>query len=701
LGKNREKNDGGLRKNLNHKIWRATEFGVMLSCIVLAILLRLPYMYGPADLDEGNYATIGMIISKGAVLYRDIGDSKPPLIYYVNALVSLIFGSNLQVLRLLFAMVSGVTGVFVFLTAKKVYGAKVGIISAYLFILFSSSSLWGYHSPTNIYSSLMESIAVYFLITAFLLREREATHAIIAGVFIALSVLMRQTSILLFVTSVMWYLIRFSWHEPFHISETVKQTLRKVSLIVLGGAVAFLPVILYFVGASGLDDMTYWVLMEPIPGMTEHTPWSLWSKVEWFTAVVLTIFPLLFLAVIVVKNEIKHKAEETLLMFLWMILPILFFLLSPVPGYVHYYYQILPSLCIMAGKGITSLHSNLRQTSAIIERKGFRRLVPTRKQLISALLIISVILSLVSNIVAGQAYVCRYDSQVAMKVADFIKNHTSSNEKIFVLEFWVKIGPLIYYLSERCPPVPRPFFFTYMQNGITISDVESVEKALLEEDVKYVVFIGPPPPPEWPASKLLLTILSQYYPFYVVTDKYVQFPASPAPPWVSELEVVVYKRLDSWSQQIKSVDVEGNVTIKYDFPSQGRWVTEVRSIEEYREWLTMPSAALSFEILANEDNNTLYIDLFDAKGNFREFGLFLDFKGWKKIVIPISNTFFPKRHAGSPNFEQIKNLHFLLEHTVREQPYPEQPVSGSLSGLVLIKNLQILYIERTNVGIVR
>ena len=682
---------------MNYKIWRVIEFWIIVSCIVLAILLRLPYMYGPADLDEGNYATIGMIISRGGVLYRDIGDSKPPLIYYINALISLVFGSNLPVLRVIFAVASGVTGVFVFLIAKKVYGAKAGIISAYLFVLFSSSTLWGYHSPTNIYSSLMESIATYALIVAFFGKEREATYTIVAGVFVALSALIRQTSILLFVAIVVWWLIRFFRYESSSVSETLKKTLRRVSLVVLGGSLVFLPIIFYFIEVSGFDDMIYWVLMEPLPGMVEHTPWTIWAKVQWYIVMVLTTQPLLLLVLTVAEDEIRHRVEGTL-MFLWMVLPGVFFFLLPIPGYVHYYYQILPPLCIVAGKALMSLNRDWKQMFVIAPRKGFRKIMPNRKQLITTLLVISVISSLVFNIVAGQGYVCRYDSQVAMKTADFIKNQTASNESIFVFEFWVKIGPLIYYLSERCPPVPRPFFFTYTANGITSLDVENVEKALLDKDVKYVVFIGPSPPPEWNASKLLLSILSQYYPFYTVYDKYVQFPASPAPPWVSELEVVVYKRLDLWSQEIKSVDVESNLTINYDFPSQGRWVTEVISINEYQEWLTMPNAALSFEISANGDNNTLYIDLFDAEGNFREFGFFLDSKGWKKIVIPISDTFFPKRHVGSPDFDEIVNLHFLLEHTTREQPYPQEPIQGALSGLVSIRNLQILYVETTNVG---
>ena len=66
----------------------------LLSIIILAILLGLPYILGPADLDEGNYAVIGMMVERGHRLYADIGDNKTPLIYFVNALITLIFGSN-------------------------------------------------------------------------------------------------------------------------------------------------------------------------------------------------------------------------------------------------------------------------------------------------------------------------------------------------------------------------------------------------------------------------------------------------------------------------------------------------------------------------------------------------------------------------------------------------------------------------------
>lgn len=638
-------------------------------------------MYGPADLDEGNYATIGMMILRGSVLYKEIPASKPPLIYYINTLISWIFGSNLLVLRLIFNAVIGMTSVFVFFTARKVYGNKTAVISAYLFAIFSASAVWGFHSPTNVYSSLAESVAAYFLIKALFAEKRgegELRHVVVAGVFIGLSTLIRQTGFLFFVAVLLWYLMRFSRIKPFSLSAMLKQTSRRVMWIALGIIMAVLPMIVYFALMSALDDLFYWILLEPIPGMAKHSPWTLNLKAQWLVVVALAMALLLYFTITTVKNDLLHKFEEMLLLVLWLMIPFSFIVLGPVPSYPHYYYQILPPLCMMAGKGLTYFHQNWRQRNAVTKRKSLKEYMPTLNELITVTLII---LSLTVNLLSAQVYVSRRDSRVAMEVADFMKSHTAPNEKIFVFEtLWAKIGPLIYYLSERSPPLPRPFFFTYTPLGVTNLDVENVEKALSEQDVKYVVVIGSPRPPDWNSTKILLTILSNYYPFYVVWRNYVPYP------WLPPCDVVVYKRVDLWSEDIKSVDVETRLIIDYDFASQGRWITAVRPVNP--EWMNLTNAALSFWVFANEDNNTLYIDLFDAQGDFREFGLFLNFKGWKHVIVPISDTFFPKRHRDSPDFDEIEKLHFVLEQTV----------SGSSSGLVLINIIQILYVEGNSDG---
>ncbi|MCL2110277.1 glycosyltransferase family 39 protein [Microgenomates group bacterium] len=58
--------------------------GSLLILLVLLILLRLPSLFEPYWYgDEGIYLSIGQALSRGWVLYRDIFDHKPPMIYWL------------------------------------------------------------------------------------------------------------------------------------------------------------------------------------------------------------------------------------------------------------------------------------------------------------------------------------------------------------------------------------------------------------------------------------------------------------------------------------------------------------------------------------------------------------------------------------------------------------------------------------------
>ena len=58
----------------------------------LVFLLRLPSLFEPYWYgDEGIYLTIGQGLRQGLVLYRDIYDNKPPLIYLLAALSGSLF----------------------------------------------------------------------------------------------------------------------------------------------------------------------------------------------------------------------------------------------------------------------------------------------------------------------------------------------------------------------------------------------------------------------------------------------------------------------------------------------------------------------------------------------------------------------------------------------------------------------------------
>ena len=101
------------------------------------VLLRLPSLFEPFTYgDEGIYLTLGLAIRKGLVLYRDIHDNKPPLLYLLAALS----GPNFANFRaILFVWSLTTIGVF-FLLAKKIFSQnqKSVIVSTSLFAILTS-----------------------------------------------------------------------------------------------------------------------------------------------------------------------------------------------------------------------------------------------------------------------------------------------------------------------------------------------------------------------------------------------------------------------------------------------------------------------------------------------------------------------------------------------------------------------------------
>jgi 4-amino-4-deoxy-L-arabinose transferase-like glycosyltransferase len=76
-----------------------------VSLAVFAVLLRLSTIGIPLERDEGAYAYIGSALTRGAVPYRDVFDHKPPLIYAVYAIISLIHDHDPIIVRLVSAVI--------------------------------------------------------------------------------------------------------------------------------------------------------------------------------------------------------------------------------------------------------------------------------------------------------------------------------------------------------------------------------------------------------------------------------------------------------------------------------------------------------------------------------------------------------------------------------------------------------------------
>ena len=104
-------------------IEKSKQFWFLLVVLFSFFLLRLPSLFEPYWYgDEGIYQVLGMGMNQGRILYRDIWDNKPPLLYMLYAL----FSSDQFTLRAV-SLVFGLLSIIVFFfLAKKLFYSQSG-----------------------------------------------------------------------------------------------------------------------------------------------------------------------------------------------------------------------------------------------------------------------------------------------------------------------------------------------------------------------------------------------------------------------------------------------------------------------------------------------------------------------------------------------------------------------------------------------
>ncbi len=160
-----------------------------ISAIGVFILLRIPsliepYWYG----DEGIYAVIGHSLRNGSLLYRDIWDNKPPLLYLIYAL-----GEGKLFWAKLLSLLAGIGSIWIFyLLAIKIIKKKIPVIVAiFVFaILFGLPLLEGNIANAENFMLLPIALGAYYLFF-----KSSPKHFFIAGLFLSFALMTKVVAV--------------------------------------------------------------------------------------------------------------------------------------------------------------------------------------------------------------------------------------------------------------------------------------------------------------------------------------------------------------------------------------------------------------------------------------------------------------------------------------------------------------------------
>ncbi|MGL4991984.1 MAG: ArnT family glycosyltransferase [Sarcina sp.] len=198
--------------------------------IAIAILLFIAIF---SALTKGNYFLLGsltklnnddvryfntaqLLIEKHTLYYYGVKTCfiMPLFPLFLSGIMS-IFGtgdSTLTAIRIIQAIMQGVSLYFIYLIGREIFNKKVAIIAAFLFALYLPEAVAPNLILTEVLFQFLFIIMFYFAIVA--IKENKLTYYIITSIFWALTCLTRPNAAIfpLFII-IFWIVYKYSWKD--------------------------------------------------------------------------------------------------------------------------------------------------------------------------------------------------------------------------------------------------------------------------------------------------------------------------------------------------------------------------------------------------------------------------------------------------------------------------------------------------------
>lgn len=316
------------------------EWAIIGILFVLTILLRWQYLEIPLERDESVYYYLGKTALEGGRPYYDFYEMKPPGLFYSYALLVGIFGYSGLGPHLALLFVSLSNTLFTYLIARKLGGKSMAFIAAAAFVIFSLNP-----GASGLYLVAEHVVLLWGLPGIWLALgypdKPAATRMLLSGIFLSLSMLVKQTAAVFGLAVVIyWGMIWLQHRRQF--------VLKPLLWWVLGGIIPLFGAWVLIWATGTMEDAQFWLYDYPRKYATDtnENKIGLYFQISWkLTSMgyegyfVLAALGLLALWWSRLSLAVKVFISS------WTLLSAL----TIVPGmrfYGHYYLLAFPAACI-------------------------------------------------------------------------------------------------------------------------------------------------------------------------------------------------------------------------------------------------------------------------------------------------------------------------------------------------------------------
>lgn len=454
-------------------------------------ILRIPSLIEPNWYgDEGITQVVAIAIRQGRLLYKDIWDNKPPLLYLIYS----AFNGDLFYIKLASLLFGLASLVLLYILAKRLFHSKTQVfLSTMFFALFLGLPLLeGNIASAENFMHLPILFSAIFLIDG--IKNRHARNYIFSGFFLSLAFLIKIVAIfdfLAFLTFLFLIKLQDYSFSPKTLKEFKKiinskynklpeKIFLKIKNEIYFTLAFLLPIIVtsfYFFTNGTFEYYLKSVFLENI-GYVGYGNYL-------FFPMSMLVFKAIFLFISVVfVIKFKEKLElPGIFIYTWLFFSIFNCLFSQRP-YIHYLLVLLPATALFLGLILKNKKTFLFSIACLgilcyilfnifsIQNGFYKKTLPYYKNYLDFILG-------EKSIVSYQSFFDR-NTPRDYDIANFIKTNTNNNENVFL---WSDSAQ-IYALSDKLPTgrYVAAYHISFHKDGI-----EESKKAIENIKPKYII----------------------------------------------------------------------------------------------------------------------------------------------------------------------------------------------------------------------
>lgn len=456
---------GNLERNQN--------FWYLLLMSFIFFILRLPSLFEPYWYgDEGVYQAVGLAIRNGRLLYKEIWENKPPLLYIFYS----IFDSDQFALRLL-SLIFGLASIFVFYKlAVKILSNKASLISTFVFtILFGLPVLEGNIANAENFMMLPILVCALILLT---IKESGQTEKqnnknlimfLLSGIILGLSFLFKIVAVFDFAAFLLFAFLFVDEKLIARLKNKKYDTYEvKKILLFIGGFLAPITLITaFFIFKGAFSEFMNATFLSNVGYIGYGNKFIIPQG--------LLISKLLVLSLVIGVLFLKRQSikKQHIFVYLWFSFSLFNAMFSQRP-YTHYLLVLLPSFILLIGMIFSEKY--LRKLTLIIFIITIFLISKTFTVYGKFLPYYGNFLSFINGNESLASYQRFFDRLTPLdyELASFVKANSSENDSIYT---WGNNAQL-YKLTDKLPPgrYTVAYHVTYAKTGISETQ-KSLEKS--------------------------------------------------------------------------------------------------------------------------------------------------------------------------------------------------------------------------------